>query len=561
MEILSIIGAVFFVIFFFGFCIFIHELGHFLVAKWRGLYIVAFSIGFKKVWGFTWKGVEYRIGCLPFGGYVDLPQIDPSNEEVKMVDGKELPPVKPVDRLLTAFAGPFFNIISGFALGILVWVYGVPQLSPKMKNIVVQTVEQESPEYKAGLRTGDKIVEMNGEPINCSWEKFVHRVLFTVGKVNLTVKRGDETRTITYEPKPNPHYMSQEKIAYPFFTPDIPYVLTPDLNSPAEKAGVKAGDLLLAINGKKIADMKSPYEVLSTLSSPKLDLLVKRGDKEVEIKNIISKENVDKGYYVIGVTLSPDHKINTVRANSPASRAKLKAGDILIAINNRKLAEDDLVINLMSESKGKPVDLTIERNGKPFTINITPEPYKSYNSGIDLKFMAHPTPWDQFTYVIEMSFKSLRGIYYHLAHKAGVTKKNSSIKPRNMSGPIGIVRLMFLAVYHGSFIQGIYIVVIISFSLGLLNLFPLPILDGGHILFAIIEMLMGKPLPHKYVQPVNIACVFFLISFMLYVTVFDIGRFIGPGKSSQTTAKETTEKSAPAQPAEKASNVPATTNP
>ena len=77
-------------LFFGGFCVFIHELGHFLAAKWRGMHIVAFSIGFKKAWSKTVNGIDYRIGWLPFGGYVDLPQIDTTQEKIVTEDGREL---------------------------------------------------------------------------------------------------------------------------------------------------------------------------------------------------------------------------------------------------------------------------------------------------------------------------------------------------------------------------------------------------------------------------------------------------------------------------------------
>ena len=89
-QILTIIGSALFMIFFFGMCIFIHELGHFLAAKWRGLHVIAFSIGFRKIWGYRWRGVEYRIGWIPFGGYVEIPQID-AVEEAKDENGKVLP--------------------------------------------------------------------------------------------------------------------------------------------------------------------------------------------------------------------------------------------------------------------------------------------------------------------------------------------------------------------------------------------------------------------------------------------------------------------------------------
>jgi regulator of sigma E protease len=159
-------------------------------------------------------------------------------------------------------------------------------------------------------------------------------------------------------------------------------------------------------------------------------------------------------------------------------------------------------------------------------LEVVPEPYVVYSSGLSMTIIGHPTPWDQFVNVISMSYQSLRSIGYRVASKVGLTEKSSTLKPRNFSGPVGIGTMMFKTIYYGSFIQGIYLVVIITFSLGLLNLMPLPILDGGHILFSLIETVVGRPLPHKYLQPVNIAFIIFLVSFMLYVTVFDVGRLI-----------------------------------
>ena len=150
LDILEIIGCVLFVIFFLGFCVFIHELGHFLTAKMCGMHVNAFSLGFKKAWGRKIGGVDYRIGWLPFGGYVDIPQID-STEIPHDAEGKELPPAKPIHRLLSAFAGPFFNILFGLALGCVVWLIGVPQDSPKMREITVASVEKAGTEYNSGV--------------------------------------------------------------------------------------------------------------------------------------------------------------------------------------------------------------------------------------------------------------------------------------------------------------------------------------------------------------------------------------------------------------------------
>lgn len=527
MDLLSI-GSALFMLFFFGFCIFIHELGHFLAAKWRGLHIVAFSIGFRKIWGIKYKGVEYRIGCLPFGGYVDLPQID-SSETKKVVDGVELPPVKPVDRLITAAAGPLFNILFGFLFGILVWVYGIPQSSPELKTVVVEAVEEGSPEYLAGLRAGDEIIRLNGESLNCTWDMVVRRILFTVGKVELTVNRGGKLMQVSYEPKENPKHFSKEKIGYPFFTPRIPLVITPEAGSPAAKAGIKAGDILVAVGGHRISDMKGMAEIAHLFDNDELELTVNRGGNELVIKGLRPDKRQEPGRYKIGITFNPEAvpvTVSEVIEASPARRAGIEKGDQILAIGGHGLSHPRELPGLISAGKGQKELFKLKRGERVLELEVVPEPYVVYSSGLSMTIIGHPTPWDQFVNVISMSYQSLRSIGYRVASKVGLTEKSSTLKPRNFSGPVGIGTMMFKTIYYGSFIQGIYLVVIITFSLGLLNLMPLPILDGGHILFSLIETVVGRPLPHKYLQPVNIAFIIFLVSFMLYVTVFDVNRLI-----------------------------------
>ena len=160
-DILLKIGAAAFMVIFFGLCIFIHELGHFLAAKWRGMHIVAFSIGFRKVWWKKINGVEYRIGWIPVGGYVDLPQIDSTADELKDEQGNILPKAKPLDRMIVAFAGPLFNMLFGLLLGIVIWVHGLPQDTPSLTEIKVESIQENSPEWKAGLRKGDIIYALN----------------------------------------------------------------------------------------------------------------------------------------------------------------------------------------------------------------------------------------------------------------------------------------------------------------------------------------------------------------------------------------------------------------
>jgi regulator of sigma E protease len=129
-------------------------------------------------------------------------------------------------------------------------------------------------------------------------------------------------------------------------------------------------------------------------------------------------------------------------------------------------------------------------------------------------FYSHPNPFQQFADVIDMTYKSLRGM----------VSRKSTIKPRHMSGPLGIVSVIGKAVYRGNIIMALNLIVMITFSLALINLFPLPVLDGGHIVLSVIEEIRGKPLPEALIKPIFMVCVILLIGLMVFVTFYDIIR-------------------------------------
>ena len=223
----SVIAAVFII----GGSIFIHELGHFLAAKLLGLRVDAFSIGFLTVWRKKYRGVEYRIGCLPLGGYCLIPQLDVVTEKSVSNNASDaLPRAKPLARVIVAAAGPLFNILGGLLAAVIVWIWGMPQDSPRMRSITVYGIDRDGPEYAAGLRTGDRIVKLNGKDFFCTWGEFVQATHFTIGKVELCVERDGRRFTIRYTPRENPNAprpLRQERLTCPFFTPEIPIEFHP----------------------------------------------------------------------------------------------------------------------------------------------------------------------------------------------------------------------------------------------------------------------------------------------------------------------------------------------
>ena len=537
-EILRIVGAVVFAIFFLGMCVFVHELGHFLVAKWRGLHIIAFSLGFKKAWGKKINGVDYRIGWIPAGGYVDLPQID-TTDVAKDEDGNELPPAKPLDRLLTAAAGPVFNILFGLLLGCVVWYFGMPAETPRYESMVVESLIVDSPEYRAGLRPGDEIVKFNGENFNYTWNDLKKEIMLAIGEVTLTVNRNGETLEITYQPTPNPYVapeLRRENIAIPFFEPKVPLAVRPMEDSPAEQAGIINGDELVSVNGIELKDFSQLAFFVAEHGANELTLAVKRG-KEIKTFTLVPEKLAlnpaapdgewNSGFLIYDNPEDKSVKVGFVVAGSPADKAGITEGDTIIDIDGQPVSGAVGLFEKIAGAGGVEHQLKIKRGGETFDVTVTPVKLGVYGVGVQLGMLEYPSPFRQFAYVWEMSFRSLRNISISLANKLNLTEQQSTVSARNLSGPLGIVSMMYKTA-HYSLITGIYFVVFVSFALAIFNLLPLPVLDGGHIFFAAIELIFRHPVPKWLVKNLSLIFIVLLFSAMALLTMLDVMRLVPP---------------------------------
>lgn len=192
-SIFQVILLVLAVVMSFNIIIFVHELGHFLAAKWRGLQIDRFQIWFgAPIWKKEYKGVQFGLGWIPAGGFVALPQMAPmeSIEGGNKAD-KPLPPITPLDKIIVAFAGPLFSMLLALLAGVVVWGVGKPK--DFIPTQIVGSVLEKSPAEKAGFKPGDKVLTINGKVVNGfagTLDSVTESIVLSEGKqIEFTVER------------------------------------------------------------------------------------------------------------------------------------------------------------------------------------------------------------------------------------------------------------------------------------------------------------------------------------------------------------------------------------
>lgn len=293
LTILKNIGIILAVVFSFNVIIFVHELGHFLAARWRGLEVERFQIWFgKPIWKKTINGVQYGLGSIPAGGFVALPQMAPmeSIEGDNTTREKPLPPISPLDKIIVAFAGPLFSFLLAFAAALVIWQIGKPK--DMLETQTVGYVAQELPAAKAGLLVGDTILKVNGEDVKGfagSLDSISEKIIFSTGDtITLTVDRpgvGEMEIVTGFHVEEASNFTKRDGVRQIGIAPAMDVIVGSVMKGgPAEFSGFQIDDKVLSVQGEEVISIGQFTDVLQSSPGEALDVVVQRGDSQLTLK-------------------------------------------------------------------------------------------------------------------------------------------------------------------------------------------------------------------------------------------------------------------------------------
>jgi len=431
----------------FGMTIFVHEFGHFLAARWLGFTVDTFSIGFgPAVWQRKVRGIVYKIGAIPFGGYVALPQLDPTGMSLVQGDNEPKPgdakegteaPLAPA-RILTAMpawkrivvsaAGAFGNIIFAIILAWAVYLIGKPA-TPAEESAVVGYVATNSAAYASGLRIGDEVLSVNSQSVS-NWTDFI-MACSRYETVTIAVRRAHDTLTMA----------------------------------------IPGSDSIGHVDGKSLC------------------------------------------------------MVLAVEPGMSADRAGLRRGDIIVGIDGQNVISRAQLVALVAERRGRTVSIAFKRDNVLMQGQVTPDfdpSTKQVRVGIqfnvndvDFDHIVHPSPWSQLKGHSMAIFRVLNAL---------TTPGQAKATSKQIGGPLAIL-ISYYFIVKASFMVAVWFTCFLNVNLALLNLLPIPVLDGGHIVFSLWEVVFRKPVHPKVITVSTNIFASLLIAVFILLTYRDALRF------------------------------------
>lgn len=512
-----------------------HELGHFLFAKLFNVKAEAFSIGFgPRIWKRQIGETEWRVSAIPLGGYVKLLGEDPeaplSPEDAK----RSLQKQAPWKRFFIFFGGPLFNFIWAILVYAAIMAIGEPQMASQAGRVLAN-----SPAEKAGFVSGDWIRKVDGVAVQ-KYEDVTQIVEKRPDQaVAFEVERTDpatgatKTLNLTATPTQQDGYTVYGEptrvgeIVGLLPTARSTQVGISNLDAPAGKSGLRTGDLLVSFAGaggiaREIStweELDSLYRGLPETSGFTLKAKLKRPGAAEETKDLAFVK--PKGAKGLGADLglfSSEMFIDKTIEKSPAEAAGLKAGDRIVSIGGKemldffqlkdtvqKLGESGAKIEVLWEREGKLVNAAIVPKATTQTDAVLKKSV-SYTIGIMPQLV-----WAEPKTIIERTYNPLMLAYHGTERMLTFTYRNfvsikkmftGDVSVNTLGGPILIGKIAGESLSRG-LVAFLSMMAILSIGLGVLNILPVPVLDGGHILLLLIEVVRRKPLSMRQLEIVQ----------------------------------------------------------
>jgi len=488
-----------------GVLVFIHELGHFAVAKWLGVKVEKFSVGFgPSLLARRYGETEYVIAALPLGGFVKMLGELPG-EELDPAEAARAFNTRPIwQRIAIALAGPAMNLVLPVFLIAALLMSGVPTLTSRIGGVVPGSAAEQ-----AGLREGDRVTAVNGESL-WRWQDLEEKLAAPgPAQVTLRVERAGEEPLDVALPREKADAGGWKDPGLSFHAP-VARVGVPGADSPAALAGLRTGDRIAAVGPVAVDNLYSLRRALDEARLP-LELQAARPqDSETQIVRVTVRELAQKpsleslGLVPIGVNLL------SVDATSPAKQAGLEAKDVILAAGGQLASGPEELRKVIVASGGKAVPLRVLRGERLLDVEVVPVE----------RATPTPTGGTETRYTIGVMLGSedvgaeykdevVRNPFVAVARGAertgelfativgGVAQLLSGhVGMNNLSGPIGIGEIAAEA-YQDSWAHFVLLMAAISVNLAILNLLPIPVLDGGQIVLAAAEGIKGSPLPAR----------------------------------------------------------------
>lgn len=532
--------------------VFVHEMGHYLIGRWSGIRIMAFSIGFgPEIAGFTDRhGTRWKLSLIPLGGYVrffgdedassktDVDQLSAMTEEER---AQSFAGAKLWKRAATVAAGPIANFILAIAIfAVLFSIYGRTAADP-----VVAMVTRDGAAAAAGIEPGDRLVAIDGVKVT-TFDEVQRYVGLRPGRtIVLSVERDGQKRDFRIVPKlvedtdQFGNKMEMGRIGIALVDPVVTAV---EPAGPAAKAGVMAGDRLIAVDGNNVATYYDIGRYVSDRPGKNIALTVQRNgeirDLTMVAKTLTDTDASGNKKDVGSIGIGPiDPLVASIAPDSPAEAAGLEFGDRILSVDGRAIGSIGEVQRYAASHADKPITLSVEHNGQIRDVAVTPRKSAETDAfgaqteiatigitdgqkSIKLRYEAYG-PLQALGEGVKQTGSIISGTFEYIANIFG-----GYMKADQLGGPIRVAQLSGQMATLG-FAAVLQFAAILSVSIGLLNLMPVPVLDGGHLMFYAIEAVRGKPLGAR-AQDIAFRIGFAMVlSLMVFATWNDISSRLG----------------------------------